>query len=149
MLRELDVPYSAIQDSAHDLSNAGFGRQMARVAISILEDRGIAFNSSCTRLLAMGAGHSKAELGFAEKLGIPLSQVVLLDKAFPSYAKERLAEQYPEVELIERGMFDFLSDHGVSREFSMVTLIGVEYIARKVEAASALAEELAGKMLPC
>jgi hypothetical protein len=148
MLRELDTPGHLIQDNLQDLSSESMGRQLARVLMSIIEDREIPFDTQNTRLLSLGVGHCYAELKFAERMGILPERVLLLDKEFSSYTKGRLREQFSEIEVVERGMFDFLSDTEATGGFSMVTLIGVEYVARKMEAAQALADGLGRKMIP-
>lgn len=85
---------------------------------------------SSSKFLALAAGYGMAETGLAEELGYENSRLILVDRDYPKHIRERLEAAKPDMEVIESGLFTFLSQYG-RKDVSVVTLFGIEYLLNR------------------
>lgn len=136
------------------------GGKFARPIKAWLDEHGISLPAE-PQLLGLGAGEANPECSLADQLEIPYTNVTLVDKS-PSvpdtpifrdtpediayvterHGKHRAAVNY----LTGRGIFHYLESPD-RRDFSVVTLIGTEYLFNDPEAMQDLIKELPNVLL--
>jgi hypothetical protein len=87
--------------------------------------------------LGLAAGQAYPELKIVERLGIRNTNVTLIDRRFSATSKSRFAKDYPEIKVLETGMFDLL-ENTQSTYFSIVTALGIEYTLEDPDVIQAL-----------
>lgn len=100
------------------------------------------------KMLGLASGQAFPELKLAESLGIPYSNVTLLDRAFSWEAMLRFQTSYPDVQTYESGMFAFLESYSGDQKYKLVTAIGVEYSLKTRDAINKFASLLPNVMQP-
>lgn len=100
-----------------------------------------------TKYLGLAAGRGYSEMHIAERFGIKPANVTLVDRYFRPQALARFSREYPELQAIELGMFEFL-ENPPTTDFSLVTAIGVEYAFDNPAAAEAFIAGLPRVMRP-
>lgn len=75
--------------------------------------------------LALAAGNGKSEIKLAEMLGIPLSEITLVDQNVDLIPPELESHQY-----IKDDLFHYLS-HTQHTDFGLVAIFGAEYAFRR------------------
>lgn len=123
--REPDTSMSEPGSTSHgDLANRAIKRWLKETRRKLPAD---------PSYLALGVGQAYPEVAFAKHLRIPPEKVTMVDRYFPDYTLNRLATEFNGVELVESGIFAYLTDPP-KKDFSVVSAFGIEYVFLRKEA---------------
>ncbi len=129
-MHELDKPVTWKEiDISSFFADDSIGEYLADTLMTALEEYGYLLPRNAT-YLGLAAGQAYPEMSLAKNLGIPHNKVTLIDRDFSHKALERHDAEFPEVTLINEGLFSYLSEP-TQRKFSLVSVIGLEYVLRK------------------
>lgn len=132
---ELDIPFSfgGIEpDTSSDVGDTAYGDYAGRAIKRWLSGTGKKLSPNPS-YLALGVGQAYPEVAFARHLGISPERVTMVDRRIPEYTRERLAAEFPGVELVKSGIFEYLANPP-KRDFSVVGAFGIEYLFERREA---------------
>lgn len=100
-----------------------------------------------TTYLALAAGEARPEMALADTMGLNFPQVTLVDRDYSESTVMYLRQRFPGVQPVPSGLFTYLANTS-GTDFSIVTMIGGDYILRQKDALETLLSQLPKVMSP-
>lgn len=132
IMHELDAPifkHISELDSSQTPGMTSHGDLSARFVKSWLKENKTQLSPDAL-YLALGAGQAYPEEAFARHLGISPDRVTMVDREFRDYTKRRLKEKFSGAEMVETGIFSYLTNPPKTG-FSLVSAFGIEYVFKR------------------